>query len=533
MWEKLIDAIQNNDIEEAKVLISQMDTEELDQTNSKNETALHLAIMKKIPEVCKLLITKMSDQAINTKDNSPIQNHTYSNVNRTTYSTKPRDNINIGNKNFPTILPVFDETDNREPQVQNSFKAVKFAIQKNMPEAPKILVAKKGYTPLDLAIRFLPEICELLIPRMSDAAINAVDPHGYTPLQLAISKKLSEICELLIPRMSDAAINAVRKDGNTALNYAFIYCHGTTLPALLIKKGVNINDKALKKIIDQNLIEEFKEGLKKGAKLLIKHPDDFINNKILSVEDAQILKEKYTLFNNWSEASLLIKSVCQLDLDQVKDKMHILTQIPADQLIELANSLILNHLMKVGIERYYDSNFAKVCEYLPEELKTGMISCLNDLIYKSYCDLLLLEAALLEHYEDISPVPFSLSSKYTEFQQTPEVAKLDKFYATNPKYKEVGTYLLEMLYEFTRITDDQGIEHKMSKLDYAMLQNPAIKALATKLLADPLPGYLRGELSADFEKFNFFIKELDVEIIGGENADANFVGQQFDNSASL
>ncbi|WP_242402865.1 ankyrin repeat domain-containing protein [Rickettsia monacensis] len=44
--------------------------------------------------------------------------------------------------------------------------------------------------------------------------------NGETVLTLAASQGLEKVCETLIPRMSDEAINHVNNDGETALSIA-------------------------------------------------------------------------------------------------------------------------------------------------------------------------------------------------------------------------------------------------------------------------------------------------------------------------
>ncbi|WP_156138549.1 ankyrin repeat domain-containing protein [Rickettsia hoogstraalii] len=79
-----------------------------------------------------------------------------------------------------------------------------------------------GYTALSVAVsQSLEKVCELLIPKMSDYAINhVIEYSNITTLILAIHRGLEKVCQLLISKMTDHAINHVNNQGETALSLA-------------------------------------------------------------------------------------------------------------------------------------------------------------------------------------------------------------------------------------------------------------------------------------------------------------------------
>ncbi len=67
----------------------------------------------------------------------------------------------------------------------------------------------------------LDKVCEMLILKMTEQAINHIDNNGNTALILAAtSKRFDKVCEMLIPKMSEHAINHSDKDNDTALTLA-------------------------------------------------------------------------------------------------------------------------------------------------------------------------------------------------------------------------------------------------------------------------------------------------------------------------
>ncbi|MCC8418705.1 MAG: ankyrin repeat domain-containing protein [Rickettsia endosymbiont of Glossina mortisans submortisans] len=143
-YDKLIEA--ESEIE-AQSLIAKMDIAELNKVDN-GETALTLAVGKRLSKVCEMLISKMTDQAINYID-----------------------------KNNDTALT---------------------------------LAAGRG----------LDKVCEMLIPKMSEQAINYIDKDGYTALTWAAANGYERVCKILIPKMSNEAINQITNNGETVLSIA-------------------------------------------------------------------------------------------------------------------------------------------------------------------------------------------------------------------------------------------------------------------------------------------------------------------------
>jgi len=55
---------------------------------------------------------------------------------------------------------------------------------------------------------------------MDTTELSKVDEDGNTALTLAVGEGLARVCELLIPKMSEQAINQVTNNGETALSIA-------------------------------------------------------------------------------------------------------------------------------------------------------------------------------------------------------------------------------------------------------------------------------------------------------------------------
>jgi Ankyrin repeat len=76
-------------------------------------------------------------------------------------------------------------------------------------------------TPLMWAAYFKQEkICEILISKMSDKAINAVSLCSYTALTQAATQDLTAICEMLIPKMDPKIIDIEGPNGDRAFDIA-------------------------------------------------------------------------------------------------------------------------------------------------------------------------------------------------------------------------------------------------------------------------------------------------------------------------
>ncbi|WP_342270032.1 ankyrin repeat domain-containing protein [Rickettsia endosymbiont of Orchestes rusci] len=141
-YNQLISAIKENKAEEVENLIKELNSKTLSKIDNNGETALTWAASKGLEKVCEMLISKMSDQAIN------------------------------------HVTKTYGET---------------------------ALTLAAGYG--------LKKVCEMLIPIMTEQAINQVNSGGSTALTLAAFKGLEKVCEMLISKMSNEAINHVTNYG--------------------------------------------------------------------------------------------------------------------------------------------------------------------------------------------------------------------------------------------------------------------------------------------------------------------------------
>jgi ankyrin repeat protein len=132
----------------------------------------------------------------------------------------------------------------RAIEENNTTKAVELIKKIDQEELNNKKCQHKGKTALHFAAeKGMREACELLVPKMSSEAINAVTISGHTTLILAASKGMKEVCELLIPKMTPEAINAANKDSKTALYFAAYNGHKEVCELLIPKmspEAINI-----------------------------------------------------------------------------------------------------------------------------------------------------------------------------------------------------------------------------------------------------------------------------------------------------
>ncbi len=105
--------------------------------------------------------------------------------------------------------------------------ALNYAAGNGHKEICELLIPKMSQEAIDSGIgevfvqaatSRLTDVCKLLIPKMSPEAINTIQ-HGATLLHAAARYGLADVCKLLISKMSEEAINIVQ-DGGTVLHAA-------------------------------------------------------------------------------------------------------------------------------------------------------------------------------------------------------------------------------------------------------------------------------------------------------------------------
>ena len=254
--------------------------------------------------------------------------------------------------------------------VKNEAETQKLIAKMDILELSKIYIDN---TALIWAVdKGLEKVCEMLIPKMSEQAINQVTNKGCTALTWAIDKGLEKVCEMLIPKMSEQAISHVTDNGNTAL----------TLAA----------DKDLKKIyellINKMSIDAINHTLTSSHKEAKKFIQEKISyNNILAEKLALFLKESF-LGKGKDNINNFVKMISAAKFYKIVNK-KLLTEYLQKQevdnskfIIEEMNNFIKTHSFTIA--RICKNLTPKICEdkihisNLPIEIRDNIISYLEN-----------------------------------------------------------------------------------------------------------------------------------------------------------
>ena len=189
LYDKLIKAIQARNTLEAKKLIEKIkNTELFNKANASHNTLLHSAIEQGLEEVSEILISKMSNDAINIIEEYILSSEQKGETYLTLLASK-----GFGKACEMLIPRMYNETINT--------------------------ITKTNNTALTLAAdKKLTEVCKKLIPRMSNDAINIIDnKHKDSALKKAIRNDMDEVAQMLIPSTYDNNIYVIDK-------YSKIHC---------------------------------------------------------------------------------------------------------------------------------------------------------------------------------------------------------------------------------------------------------------------------------------------------------------------
>jgi ankyrin repeat protein len=331
---KLIKSITTGDVAEAKQLISEMSNKEIDAVDEFGNTALHIAAEEGMQEVCKMLIPKMSHGAINAVTTDLFSSNTalhiaaeegMQEVCKMLIPEMSKKAINAADNYGRTALHIAAGERHKEvcelliPEMSeeainavttdlfSSKTALHYAAENGMQEVCKLLIpemSKKainavttdlfssktalhyavnngifsGKTALHYAAENgMQEVCKMLIPEMSEEAINSVDKFGNTILHYATEEGMQEVYEMLISNMPPEAINAVDENGKTALDYA--------------------TERSSKKIVDTKkrleeigeLLYAFVENLQSSKKMVNYKEEEIYLAKVVHVADKKTL----------------------------------------------------------------------------------------------------------------------------------------------------------------------------------------------------------------------------------------------------
>ncbi|XVN43737.1 MAG: hypothetical protein RCG16_05185 [Rickettsia hoogstraalii] len=193
LYDKLTKAIKEKNTIEAKKLIEKIENTELfNKANAYHNTLLHSGIEQGLKEISDILISKMSNEAINI-----IEKHILSGEQKgETYLTL------LASKGFG--------------------KACETLIPRMSDEAINIIDNKHKDSALKKVIRNdMDEVAQMLIPRTSDDNIYVIDRYsGNTLLITAAKKGMKTVCKMLISRMPLELINHINNAGYTAASVA-------------------------------------------------------------------------------------------------------------------------------------------------------------------------------------------------------------------------------------------------------------------------------------------------------------------------
>jgi ankyrin repeat protein len=177
MWKQLIEAINTNNIAEAKSLVQQIDEGELNKTDDYGKTALHLAAEKGHAPIVELLLSK-DGVDVNAQDQ-----YKYTALHKA---------ASKGHKEIVTILLEHKaEVDSFHP----CSSPLELAVLRNQPEVIRILLSY-GANP------------------------NALDPSGLSALHFAAEGGDIEILKLLLDQGGEA--DKLSKTGNSLVHSAAI-----------------------------------------------------------------------------------------------------------------------------------------------------------------------------------------------------------------------------------------------------------------------------------------------------------------------
>ncbi|MCC8369544.1 MAG: ankyrin repeat domain-containing protein [Rickettsia endosymbiont of Oxypoda opaca] len=201
-----------------------------------------------------------------------------------------------------------------------------------------INIDKNGNTALTFAaVQGLEKVCEILIPKMTEQAINVVTKAGETALTYAAGEGLEKVCELLIPKMTEQAINQVTNNDDTVLSL-FQQNGFKNIYNLLNLKTNEQNNQIKKTNVEKNLAEDVFEKIAYEINVKI------ANNATINAKDKSIMEDtikdiinKAQLLNNTIAIEKITTNMQKLIVDK-PTKLQLMTiEDQIDKLLEPQN----------------------------------------------------------------------------------------------------------------------------------------------------------------------------------------------------
>lgn len=233
LYDKLTKAIKENNTIEAKKLIEKIkNTELFNKANASHNTLLHSAIEQGLEEVSEILISKMSNDAINIIEKYVLSGEQKGETYLTLLASK-----GFGKACEMLIPRMSNETINTITKTNNT--ALTLAADKKLPEVCKKLIPRMSNNAINIidnklidnkhkdsalkkAIRNdMDEVAQMLISSTYDNNIYVIDKYSEDTLLITAAKKgMKTVCKMLISRMPLELINHINKAGDTAASVA-------------------------------------------------------------------------------------------------------------------------------------------------------------------------------------------------------------------------------------------------------------------------------------------------------------------------
>ncbi len=228
-------------------IVNKMDVKSFDSIDAEGNTALILSIRgnKNYEKIAKLLSSKMSNTALcainrfgQTAPTLALKNNNdglaYAIINK--MLSKPESKSCFGS--FVSRLFKCSLTDSRN-NTDESFLVEKIENSLNATDEDgntALIWAMKNYGNDPGFFGYGEDVIKLLMPKMRNEALSAINKQGETALTLALQSRFCiKFAEELIPKMTNKALMATNQFGETALTFA-ICSHGFKVVNLLLDR---------------------------------------------------------------------------------------------------------------------------------------------------------------------------------------------------------------------------------------------------------------------------------------------------------
>lgn len=356
MWEQLIKFIKKNDIQEAEKIINLLDGEELDKKNSKGETALHLAAKNCQPQLVKMLLEKMSLEAINSYSDYGYGVLHYAFLRNKIGFFERGENLNLSIREMLEIHNhiLLDE----QTHWQEQSEIIIMLIEKMTPE-DFFRTDKHGETIFHLIAKSCSQkIVNDVIKKINDPTIfNVLTPDNKTLLHLVTEAGINSKAMFFLKNMDGQAINVITKDGYTALLYAAKYCDEEVAIAILEK----MNDQSINAITKKG-VTALHIACAKGLKNLVIILLDKLNDQTISAittKGKSIFNFALTQKRNEEENNKKKYEIVNILIKKLKPESVNIILKKSEKILDLAMNFS-NKLAKMVIDQMSPEDLAAI-----------------------------------------------------------------------------------------------------------------------------------------------------------------------------